>query len=652
MKIRIVVSLLLAGSAGVSRAQGTPSADLSLDSLLNTRISAASKYSQLSADAAASVTILSSDDLRNGGFRNLQDALESVRGFYSTDDGNYPYLGSRGFSRPSDYNNRILLLVDGHKLNEQIWGGAPVGADLPIPFEAIERIEIVRGPGSAMYGSSAMFGVINIVTRRGQDVGGTVVSAGIASGKDRQAEFTSGFSLAAGKASAMISMLASAADGRRYPVADHPEVFSAPDFERRGGLITSLLWGGASFRGGFRSSETAVVTGAYGTDPSDSRNRTIDSNLWVEAAFRTQLSSQVQFASRAYADRYRYSGFYAQGAGAAFSDEGASAAVGGEALLTIEPSSRYRLTTGLEMSRAFRVEYTELLGGDILASDKAPFSNVAVFAENELQLKRGIKLVAGGRVEVRQRFEPSLAPRLAVVAQPREATTVKLLYGRAFRAPSSAEAEIDTDFYSSNATLTPEWIETFELEVRERIRKNAIVEASVYHYHMSGLINPVDTDGGSSIRFENMDNAGAMGAEVQVDVGLNGPLSARAGYAFQRDDHLRTGERLANAPAHIATAEVVASGRRGLRSSLRVRSESGRLTHVGTMTRAFTRMDFHFALSPMSGGPASGSRGPRLSLGINNLLAAHYSLPAGIEHPQPSLVQSGRVASFRIEWRF
>ncbi len=647
----ILFSMLFLGSAAVSGAQGNPAPDLSLDSLLNTRISAASKYSQPSADAAASVTILTSDDLRNGGFRNLQDALESVRGFYSTDDGNYPYLGSRGFSRPSDYNNRILLLVDGHTVNEQVWGGAPIGADLPISFEAIERIEIVRGPGSAMYGSNAMFGVINVVTRRGQDVGGTVVSAGIGTGRDRQGEITSGFGLAGGRASVMISALASAADGRRHTQAEYPGVVSAPDSEQRGGFLASLLWGGVSVRAGLRSSETAVVTGAYGTDPSDSRNRTIDRNLWVDAGFHKQLSPQVQFVGRAYTDRYRYAGFYAYDAGAPYSDRGASTSAGAEALFTIEPFSWYRLTAGAEVSRAVEVEYKEIDSSGLEIFDEAPFSTAAVFAENELQLRRGLKLVAGGRVEVRQRFDAAVAPRLAIVVQPREATSVKLLYGRAFRAPSPAEAELDTDFYKSNAALTPEWIETLELEVRERIGRRAIVEASAYHYHVSDLINPIEPESGNSIRFENLDKANAMGAEVQADIGLGGPLSVRAGYGFQRDDNPLTGENLANSPSHIGTAEIVARGVRGLRSSVRVRSESGRLTNDGTTTRPFTRMDFHLALSPMGGGPVTGTRGARVSVGVSNLLGARYSLPAGLEHRQSSILQAGRVASLRIDWR-
>ena len=73
--------------------------------------------------------------------------LRSVRGFYTTYDRNYSYVGIRGFARPGDYNTRVLLLVDGHRLNDGIYDMAPIGTDFPIDVSLIERVEVIRGPG-------------------------------------------------------------------------------------------------------------------------------------------------------------------------------------------------------------------------------------------------------------------------------------------------------------------------------------------------------------------------------------------------------------------------------------------------------------------------------------------------------------------------
>src|SRR5688572_14503557 len=191
-----VLSALLGAAAGAQLPTAT-SEGLLLDSLLNTRISTVSKYAQTTTEAPASVTIVSSDEIRDHGYRNLTEVLENVRGVYFSDDRNYLHVGTRGFGRPSDYNNRILVLVDGHTLNEHVWGSAPVGSDLTVNLSAVERIEVVRGPGSVLYGTNAMFGVINIVTKTGTQLNGAVVGGRVGAGGKREGAVAAGRAIGA-----------------------------------------------------------------------------------------------------------------------------------------------------------------------------------------------------------------------------------------------------------------------------------------------------------------------------------------------------------------------------------------------------------------------------------------------------------------------
>ena len=121
-------------------------------------------YTQKVTEAPSSVTIVTADEIKRYGYRTLADILRSVRGFYVTYDRNYSYLGVRGFSRPGDYNARILLLVDGHRLNDNIFGAALIGTEFPLDIDLIERVEIIRGPSSSLYGTSAFFAVINVIS--------------------------------------------------------------------------------------------------------------------------------------------------------------------------------------------------------------------------------------------------------------------------------------------------------------------------------------------------------------------------------------------------------------------------------------------------------------------------------------------------------
>jgi iron complex outermembrane receptor protein len=130
----------------------------------------ASKYEQKVTEAPSSVSIITSSEIKKYGYRTLADILRSVRSFYITYDRNYSYVGVRGFGRPGDYNSRILLLIDGHRTNDNIYNQAFVGAEAIIDVDLIERVEVIRGPGSSLYGSNAFFAVINVITRRGDHV--------------------------------------------------------------------------------------------------------------------------------------------------------------------------------------------------------------------------------------------------------------------------------------------------------------------------------------------------------------------------------------------------------------------------------------------------------------------------------------------------
>ena len=152
---------------------------LSLEELTSLKVDTvfgASKHIQSTREAPSSVSIVSQEDIRKYGYRTLSDVLNRVRGFYVGYDRLYHTVGVRGFNRPGDFGGRILMMVDGHRLNDGIYDSAASGNDFPLDIDLVDRIEIIRGPGSSLYGNNAFFGVINVVTRRGSSVDGTELS--------------------------------------------------------------------------------------------------------------------------------------------------------------------------------------------------------------------------------------------------------------------------------------------------------------------------------------------------------------------------------------------------------------------------------------------------------------------------------------------
>src|SRR5437867_5779218 len=137
----------------------------------------ASKYEQKPSEAPASVSIVTNEEIRKFGYRTLSEILRSVRGFLTTNDRNYSYIGTRGFDRPGDYDTRVLLLLDGHRVNDNVYDQASIGTESLVDVEAIDRVEIIRGPSSSLYGTDAFFAVVNVITRSGGDLNGRELTA-------------------------------------------------------------------------------------------------------------------------------------------------------------------------------------------------------------------------------------------------------------------------------------------------------------------------------------------------------------------------------------------------------------------------------------------------------------------------------------------
>src|SRR3984885_8456067 len=170
--VALVLVLLLAPSAAEAQ---QPLPEMSLEELMRLdagRVFGASERLQPVTEAPASVSFITAEDIARYGYRTLADILRGVRGMYVTDDRNFSYLGTRGFGNPGDYNSRVLLLVNGHRVNDNVYGQAEIGAEFGIDPAMFERVEIIRGPASSLYGNSAFFAVVNVITKSGAALGG------------------------------------------------------------------------------------------------------------------------------------------------------------------------------------------------------------------------------------------------------------------------------------------------------------------------------------------------------------------------------------------------------------------------------------------------------------------------------------------------
>jgi iron complex outermembrane receptor protein len=178
--------------AGAALAATAPTdlASVPLDTLLDLEVSGASKFELRMSEASSSVTVITADEMRALGYRTLADVLSSVRGLVVSTDRTYSHLGVRGFSAPGDYNTRILLLIDGNRVNDAVFDQAFLGSEFPLDLDLVERVEFIPGQGSAVHGSNALFGVVNVVTRRGGASSASEVAGALGSAQSRQLRVT------------------------------------------------------------------------------------------------------------------------------------------------------------------------------------------------------------------------------------------------------------------------------------------------------------------------------------------------------------------------------------------------------------------------------------------------------------------------------
>jgi outer membrane receptor protein involved in Fe transport len=141
-------------------------------------LSGASRKTEVASAAPATSSTITAEQLRRYGIRTLDEALNYLSlGMTASDRLHGVEVGARGVLVNGDYGNHVLLLVNGHAVNEQWTGGALFERGAGIPMELVDHIEVILGPGSVLYGSGAMLGVINVVTKRAKDYRGVHVIA-------------------------------------------------------------------------------------------------------------------------------------------------------------------------------------------------------------------------------------------------------------------------------------------------------------------------------------------------------------------------------------------------------------------------------------------------------------------------------------------
>ncbi len=621
---------------------------LSIEELLAVEVvSTASKFPQPVTRVAASVTVVTADEIRRFGHRTLADILRSVRGLYVNDDRNYSYTGVRGFGRPGDYNTRLLLLVDGHRMNDPIYDQAALGADLPIDIEMVDRVEIIRGPGSSLYGTNAFLAVINVITRTGRQIPEPRVTTTAGSLDALGGQASAGHVFGNG-ADVLVGASMQRIGGQRslyFPEFDAPDTHDGlardSDRDQSARFFTAVTVGRATFHAAVAERTKQVPTASFGTVFGDRRLQTTDARNYVDANYTTAFGGGWRGFVRGSYDRYEYSGTYpydTADAGVQIeSDLAQSDWLSGELAANRRVAGRHLVTAGGEARYAIREHQRATMQSVASIEDNRRSMTSGAYVQDEVSVTPKLVATGGMRLDYFGSFGYQVSPRAALVYNASQGSALKFMHGRAFRAPDAFELYyLPVDAPKRTNQLRPESIHTTEAVWEQTYGGQLRSTISLFRSDISRLISQA-VDDQENYYYANLNTARSTGLETELEGRSRSGLIARGSYSWTRATDTHSGERLSNSPAHIGkydlTAPIVrsrvflaASGAYvGKRQSIRGTGIPGVYLQNLTLTadRIFQRLD--------------------LTVGAYNIFDRKYGDPGAEEHAQTVIPQDGRT---------
>jgi outer membrane receptor for ferrienterochelin and colicins len=621
----------------------------------------ASKYEQKVTEAPSAVTIVTADEIRKYGYHTLADILQSVPGFYVTSDRNYNYLGVRGFGRPGDYNTRVLLLVDGHRLNDNVFDQAPIGTDFPIDVDLIDRVEIIRGPSSSLYGTNAFFAVIDVITKRGRDVKGVEASTEIASYDSYKGRLTYGNRFPNGLEFLLSGSFYDSAGHNRlfYKEFDAPAtnngIVNNADGDRYYSVFTNLSYSDFTLLGGYVSREKVIPTASFATVFNTDRTRTTDERSYIDLKYQHAFAQQLDVMARVYYDRYYYQGNYLfdyldDGVLTLNRDIALGEHWGTEVKVTKRLLEKHLLTLGVEFRDNVRQEQKnyDIFPFSSYLDDRRSSRNWAMYLQDEYSLLDNLILNVGARYDHYDSFGGTFNPRLALIYNLPK-TAIKLLYGEAFRAPTAYEA-----YYGAggllgsdpNSHLKPENITMYELVVERYFGNHLRGAASAYYYTLDDLISQQINPATGNLIFENSEKVEAKGIELELEGKWTSGLEGRLSYALQKANNQKSGETLTNSPHHLVKLNLICPLiEEKVFAGLEARYMSARRTLAGhTVDGFFVTNVTLFTQSLLKGLEVSASG--------YNVFDQHYGDPGAGEHRQDIIAQDGRTFWVKLKYGF
>lgn len=623
----------------------------SLEQLLDLQVVGASKYEQKQNEVAAAVSVITRQEIKAFGWRTLDDALGSLPGVFQTYDRQYAYLGTRGFGLPGDLNTRLLVAINGNRQNDPTYDAGAFGRQFPLDMDLVERIEFIPGPGGAVYGQNAMFGVINVVTREGASLDGTELALAYQSPQgQREGRASWGKRLENG-VDVLLSVSALRSRGQDlamdFGAAGVSGLAVRQDGERDREFFARIEHGAWSVDlvRGRRAKDDP--TGVYRSDPLVAGQYQDDSYVLAQAQYQSRLADDtLHLSARLFAGQERYRSDLAYTTVYAFPAHGDWR--GAELRLLSTAFDGHKLMLGLEAQDNRRQDQAVLdratPANDLIIANSG--HRVGLFGQDEWRVADTLTATLGLRLDHNTTTGSKLSPRGALIWQASPESTVKLLYGRAHRAPNAYERDYDDGLAQvANPALRGERIDTVELVTDHRVSRDLALRGAIYRWDMQGLITlGIDPVSGIS-QFRSGNAIRAHGLELSADQTWTSGVRLRTSASLQSVAYA-TGAGLLNSPRLLGKVNLSAPlPWAGTHAGYEYRVQSRRLTLDGTWVGGYALSRLHLSWTALA-------PGLEVMLDIGNLFGKRYAHPGSDANWQNAIAQDGRTIGAGLAYRY
>jgi iron complex outermembrane receptor protein len=509
-------------------------ADLDLENLLDNIVLSASKHRETLEESPANVFVVSRAMIENYGCQSIGEALSLAPGMYITDDYSLSQIGVRGVSMFGDWNTHIMILVDGRSTNEQYGGSSSI--DVPgLDIDNVDRIEVIKGPASSLYGSNAFFGLINIITRLPEENGATV-SGRYYGGSDKRSvsmelyhQLKNGLSIFATG-----SILDQRGNDLFFPEFSDPNDSSllqldedgynqfylgTSDFtagwardkntQRNYSTHSRVSWRNLSLTLHLADLKTGIAHSMWGSLFQRPENQFREMRNFVDLTYSGGISERIDLTARLSYSRYMWIDYvlYNYGSletspsyspGPIWEDWEYDRCMGTDIRLDFDLADNHRLLVGGESQFHLIKQVSGDTGPDheLIVENVIPEDNVQedgqiynLYAQDEFNLSPAVKLVGGLHFNYYTYTTGKVMPKGALILTPYPGGTWKFIASRGFRSPTFYEMTFeDGQFYYHNYDLVPELITNYEIIASQQFPYGLTLGAAANTSRVTDLI--------------------------------------------------------------------------------------------------------------------------------------------------------------------